>query len=331
MNREVYVISGFLGSGKTTLIQKLLRESFKDQNIALIENDFGEVSMDAALLKDNGFLVKELNSGCICCTLSGDFVKSLHEIIDQYKPDKIIIEPSGVSKLSDVIDACKDPSICESIKIAKKITVVDANRCEIYLENFGDFFEDQVKNADIIIFSRYEENNKKSQSALSIINKINTKAGIFTNSWDDIQFDDFLTSAEFNDFIDIQEDIQKCNLYEDCNSVENNDCRDHGANECCSCSHSHNANDVFDTITIYFENNVKCEEIIEKINEIEKFNYGTVLRAKGILKEKDHFVNLQYLPGEVKLEESAVKENFLSIIGENLDRQKLKDLFNERI
>jgi G3E family GTPase len=331
MNREVYVISGFLGSGKTTLIQKLLRESFKGQNIALIENDFGEVSVDAALLKDNGFQVKELNSGCICCTLSGDFVKSLYEIIDQYRPDKIIIEPSGVSKLSDVTEACKDPSICDSIKIAKKITVVDANRCEIYLENFGDFFEDQVKNADIIIFSRYEENNKKSKSALSIIKKLNTKADIFTNSWDDIQFEDILSSTEFNDFIDFHEDIQKCNLYEDCNSDPHNNCSHHGGDEYCCCSHIHNANDVFDTITIYFENNVKCKEIIEKINEIEKFNYGTVLRAKGILKEKYRFVNIQYLPGEVKLEESAVRENFLSIIGENLDRQKLKDLFNEKI
>lgn len=330
MKREVYIISGFLGSGKTTLIQKMLRESLKGQNIALIENDFGEVSVDAALLKNSGFQVKELNSGCICCTLSGDFVKSLQDIMYQYKPDKIIIEPSGVSKLSDVSNACKDSSICDLIKISKKITVVDANRCEIYLENFGDFFEDQVKNADIILFSRYEENSKKSYSALNKIKNLNTNAVIITNSWNDIKLGDIFSCSE-NNYIDCNEDRLGCHSSKDSNSDEKNDCSHHDNHVHCCLGQNSNANDVFDTITIYFEHNVECKKIVEKINEIEKLNYGGVLRAKGILKEKYRFVNLQYLPGEVELEISTVEKNFLSIIGENLDRQKLIDLFNEKI
>ncbi len=137
MQAEVYIISGFLGAGKTTLIQKLIKETFIGRKIALIENDFGESSIDADLLRSDQFEVTEINNGCICCSLSGDFVKALSKLIKEYAPEVIIIEPSGVSKLSDIEKACSE---IKNIKIAAKITVVDAKRCQSYYENFGFFF-----------------------------------------------------------------------------------------------------------------------------------------------------------------------------------------------
>ena len=151
---DVFIVSGFLGAGKTTFIQKLMREVFRGVRLAVVENDFGEESVDASLLGTSGVLVTELNSGCICCSLSGDFVRAFLDMLGRFKPEKVIIEPSGVAKLSDVVRACEDPRIAQLAEVRGKITVVDASSCRKYADNFGEFFEDQIEHADTILLSR---------------------------------------------------------------------------------------------------------------------------------------------------------------------------------
>ncbi|HHV08753.1 MAG TPA: GTP-binding protein [Clostridiales bacterium] len=191
MTTEIYVISGFLGAGKTTLIQKLLKEAFAKEKVILIENDFGEISVDAALLKSGSVEVKEINSGCICCSLSGDFVKALKEVLDRFHPDKIIIEPSGVGKLSDIVKSCSDPRIKALAEVKLKITVADVKRCKMYLENFGDFFEDQIKNADIILLSHTGHFPDKVSSAQKLIRSLNPHSAIVSKPWDQINMAEF--------------------------------------------------------------------------------------------------------------------------------------------
>lgn len=180
MATEIYVISGFLGAGKTTLIQKLPKEAFDKEKVVLIENDFGEISVDAALLKSGGIEVKEINAGCICCSLSGDFVKALRELLDRFRPDTIIIEPSGVGKLSDIAKACSDPRILPLADVKAKITVADVKRCRMYLENFGEFFEDQIRNADLILLSRTEAFPDRIDDAYRLIKSLNEHVTILS-------------------------------------------------------------------------------------------------------------------------------------------------------
>lgn len=186
MAAEIYIISGFLGAGKTTLIQKLLKETFQKDKVALIENDFGEISVDAALLKSGGIEVKEINSGCICCSLFGDFVKALKELLNRFNPDKIIIEPSGVGKLSDIIRACSDSRIQPLAKVKTKITVVDVKRCKMYINNFGEFFEDQIQNADVVLLSRTEDFPDKINDAYNLVKGLNTHSSILSKPWSEI-------------------------------------------------------------------------------------------------------------------------------------------------
>ena len=145
------IFSGFLGAGKTSLIRKLIAEAYKGEKLVLIENEFGDIAIDGAFLKDAGIEITEMNSGCICCTLVGDFRKALEQVVKEFAPDRIIIEPSGVGKLSDVAKAVE---AVDGIEIGTKVTVVDASKCKIYMRNFGEFFNDQVENADLIVLSR---------------------------------------------------------------------------------------------------------------------------------------------------------------------------------
>ena len=148
---RIDIFSGFLGAGKTTLIRKLIAEGYKGEKLVLIENEFGDIAIDGGFLKDAGVEINELNSGCICCTLVGDFTKALQQVMEQFNPDRIIIEPSGVGKLSEVASAVEN---VEGAKIGAKLTVVDASKCKMYMRNFGEFFNDQVENADLIVMSR---------------------------------------------------------------------------------------------------------------------------------------------------------------------------------
>lgn len=176
---ELYLISGFLGAGKTTLLQKLLREGFAGQKVALVENDFGAVSLDAKLLKSGGYTVQELRAGCICCTLNGNFVSALVSLLRRVQPDVVLIEPSGVAKLSDVEALCRDHRLAALAVLKQKITVVDAANCASYCENFGAFFEDQVRCADTLVFSHSDAGTPQTESARRLAQKLNPVPPVF--------------------------------------------------------------------------------------------------------------------------------------------------------
>lgn len=178
---KIDIFSGFLGAGKTTLIRKLIAEAYKGEKLVLIENEFGEIAIDGGFLRDAGVEITEMNSGCICCTLVGDFTKALKKVMDEYAPDRIIIEPSGVGKLSDVAAAV---SRVEGAVIGAKITVVDAGKCRMYMRNFGEFFNDQVENADLIVLSRTDTaSEEKIMTAVELLKGLNDHAGLITTPW----------------------------------------------------------------------------------------------------------------------------------------------------
>ena len=178
---KIDIFSGFLGAGKTTLIRKLIAEGYKGEKLVLIENEFGEIAIDGGFLKDAGVEITEMNSGCICCTLVGDFTKALNKVMEDFAPDRIIIEPSGVGKLSDVAKAVEK---VEGAHIGAKVTVVDAGKCRMYMRNFGEFFNDQVENADLIVLSRTDTAGEaKTTAAVELLKGLNDHAGLITTPW----------------------------------------------------------------------------------------------------------------------------------------------------
>ena len=178
---RIDIFSGFLGAGKTTLIRKLIAEGYKGEKLVLIENEFGEIAIDGGFLKDAGVEISEMNSGCICCTLVGDFTKALKKVIDDFQPDRVIIEPSGVGKLSDVAKAVER---VEGAEIGAKCTVVDAGKCKMYMRNFGEFFNDQVESAGLIVLSRTDTvSEDKIKTALSLLKELNPSARFITTPW----------------------------------------------------------------------------------------------------------------------------------------------------
>jgi len=304
MKTEIYIISGFLGAGKTTFIQKMLKEAFFNDKVVLIENDFGEISVDAALLKAGGVEVREINSGCICCSLSGDFVKAVKEIVQRFNPDRIVIEPSGVGKLSDIVKACQDERIRDLVEVSAKITVADVKRCQMYLDNFGEFFEDQIKHADVILLSRTEDFPQKAQGARDLIESLNPKAKIFSEPWREIRADHILAAVHTTD----------------------DGAKSHRHHE--GCCHDHAAEAVFDTVTIKTDREFSKSQLQTCMQKVQDELPGTVLRAKGLVKSKGGYLDLQYVPGDVTIKKSAASGNVLCFIGKNLNRQELTALFD---
>ena len=179
---QIDIFSGFLGAGKTTLIRKLIQEAYQGEKLVLIENEFGDIAIDGGFLQDAGIQITEMNSGCICCTLVGDFTKALKKVIDEYAPDRILIEPSGVGKLSDVAAAVER---VEDAEVSSKVTVVDAGKAKMYARNFGEFFDDQVRSADLIVLSRTDSTGeKKLLEAVELLKSMNPEAGLITTPWD---------------------------------------------------------------------------------------------------------------------------------------------------
>lgn len=328
MSTEIFVISGFLGAGKTTLIQKLLSEAFHNEKVVLIENDFGDISVDAALLKSGDIEVKEMNSGCICCSLSGDFIKALKELLERFQPDKIIIEPSGVGKLSDIMKACSDPRILSLAKVRSKFTVVDVKRCKMYLDNFGEFFEDQIQNADIVLLSRTEEFPEKVHAAEEVIKTLNPNAFIYEKPWIQINAAEILSphldkpirtgEHEYTEHCGCQ-----CGQHSAHHHTEAHHDHDHN----CTCGHNHVAEEIFDTLTIRTCHTFGMEELRAKVSHMEKNATGTILRAKGIIRGQEGYMNLQYLPGDIRVTKCPTEGNILCIIGQNLNKKELCALF----
>ena len=194
---KVDIISGFLGAGKTTLIGKLLKEALQGEQVVLIENEFGEIGIDGGFLKDSGVEIREMNSGCICCSLVGDFGTSLKEVVDTYHPDRIIIEPSGVGKLSDVTKAVKDLHIEDEIRLNSASTVADASKVKMYMKNFGEFFNNQIEHAGTIILSRTQNiSEDKLNTAVEMIRSLNADARVITTPWDDLDGAAILAAME---------------------------------------------------------------------------------------------------------------------------------------
>ena len=250
---KIDIISGFLGAGKTTLIKKLIKEALGGEKVVLIENEFGEIGIDGGFLKEAGIEITEMNSGCICCTLVGDFGAALRDVITKYEPDRIIIEPSGVGKLSDVIKAVADvKKDFDSVELNSFIAVVDAGKTTMYMKNFGEFFNDQIENANTIVLSRTGKTSEsKLEKAVAAIKEHNDKAIIITTDWDSLTGEQILetmekAAGEVKDLLFTNEELDSCEHHHHHDHEEGHECgcghhhdHDHEEGHECGCGHHH--------------------------------------------------------------------------------------------
>ena len=354
---KIDIFSGFLGAGKTTLIRKLIAEGYKNEKLVLIENEFGEIAIDGGFLKDAGVQITEMNSGCICCTLVGDFTKALQQVIADYAPDRIIIEPSGVGKLSDVAKAVAG---VEGVEIGAKVTVVDAGKCRMYIRNFGEFFNDQVKNADVIVMSRTDMAGEgKTIASAALLAQQNGHATIITTPWSEISGEQILAAMDKADTLaaemeemehehhhhhhDHDHDHEHEHHHHD-HDHEHEHHHDHEHGEGCTCGchdhehhhhhhhgEGHDADEVFGNIGLETAQRYEQDEIrgmLEKLSDEEE--YGKVLRAKGILQNAaGGWFQFDYVPGEIDMRDgSADYTGRLCVIGADLNEQAITELFH---
>ncbi len=382
---KIDIISGFLGAGKTTLIKKLLKEAFQEEQVVLIENEFGEIGIDGGFLKEAGIQIREMNSGCICCSLVGDFGASLKEVISKYHPDRILIEPSGVGKLSDVIKAVQGVQKETGLVLNSYTTVVDAKKCKMYMRNFGEFFNNQVEYAGAIIMSRTDiVDEAKAAAAMELLRGINSKAAIITTPIANLDGKKILEVMEHPVSLEqemLEEEVcpecghihehghhhheeehshsheehehhhdHECGCGEDHHHEEHEHHHDH---ECgcgeghhheehehhhdheCGCGHDHHhghhhADEVFtswgrETIKKYTKE--KLEKILDTLSESEE--YGTILRAKGMLPCEDGtWIYFDMVPEETEIRSGAPEyTGRLCVIGSKLNEEKLAELF----
>ena len=322
---KIDIFSGFLGAGKTTLIRKLIKEAYAGQKIVLIENEFGEIAIDGGFLKDAGVEITEMNSGCICCTLVGDFKAALEKVIEDYAPDRIIIEPSGVGKLSDVASAVS--AVAGKADIGAKVTVVDANKCKMYIRNFGEFFKDQVKNADVIVLSRTGDiSEQKLLAAAAMLQELNSGAVVITTPWDRLSGEQFISAMEHRNTLAAQlEELEHDHEHHHDDEDEHHECGCHDH------EHHHHADEVFtswgsETAKKFTEEQLK--KILTGLDDSEK--YGMVLRAKGMVDASDgQWLYFDYVPGEVSIRRGApIVTGRFCVIGSKMNESALKELFD---
>ena len=314
MSIKIDIISGFLGAGKTTLLKKLLEGELKKERLAIIENEFGEVSIDGDLLKGTNIDMKEISSGCICCSLQGDFKEAIKEIINIYHPSRILIEPSGVAKLSDIIKSCKS---IEGIEINNIFTVIDALNFQSHLDNFGEFYRDQIVNAKTIILSeRRMDEDKLIESISQSIRKINKKCSIITAPLKDIDSRDILAIAKKDLEMTSENYIEFKKSF---NSMSVSRVR-----------HSHRADNIFNTWGVETSKDFSMFKLRDIFDEIMKSNeYGNILRGKGIVKTKNgEWIEFHYTPGKFRINATTIQGiGKIAIIGEKIDKNKLNKLF----
>lgn len=339
---KIDIFSGFLGAGKTTLIKKLIKEAFQGEKLVLIENEFGEIGIDGGFMKDAGINVTEMNSGCICCSLVGDFGAALEEVLEKYHPDRIIIEPSGVGKLSDVIKAVS--GVMEShddVQMNGYVTVADATKCKMYMKNFGEFYNNQVESAKTIVLSRTGKiTDEKLDAALALIREKNDKATIITTPWDEIDGKQILGAIEESNSLELElmeeEDVcPECGHHHD----HDHEHHHHEDGECC-CGHDHDhehghhhhhADDVFTSMGIESAHKFSEEEltgILKKLSA-EDNGYGNILRAKGIVPATEgEWFHFDLVPGEYEVRRgSADYTGRICVIGAELKESEIKQLF----
>lgn len=325
---KIDIISGFLGAGKTTLIKKLLSEKQGAEKLVIIENEFGEIGIDGGILRNSNVEVREINSGCICCTLMGDFSRAIEEVSKKYKPDRILIEPSGVGKLSDIIKVCNTPELSKVIAVNMLITVVDALKFDIYLNNFGEFFENQIKHAKTIILSRTQKiDNIRLQEIVNLIKKINNKANIVTTPWDSISANLIISAAEQDTLAFHEKELAEIKKVVLKRPSKHGGCKCGGSHEC---GHGHSADEVFDVWGSETPKKYNIEELKSMLGSLDNSGqYGIILRGKGILQTTDNsWVQFDYTPGEIAIREAGADyTGRMCIIGKALKKSELAILF----
>lgn len=316
MKIKVNIVSGFLGAGKTMLIKKLLSEAYKKEKIVIIENEFGQVSIDGSILNKTGIKIKEINAGCICCSSTLDFKSSFKEIIEEFHPQRIIVEPSGVSKLSEIIKIVNLPEFTDKLVIDSLIAVVDPNKYSLYIKNFGEFYKDQIQNAKVIILSRTDTvEYKKVQEVLQEIRKLNPRAEIVTTPWKSISSDLILEAMKNskNEEEPYKTIIKKVNLIKSTTKVK-----------------EHSAKEVFETYGI-LTSKIFSKGYLEGILKSFDSNktLGNIVRAKGIVQvEKGEFMQFDFVPEEFAIVKSPVETvGKLCIIGCDLNKKALEEIF----
>ena len=339
---KVNVISGFLGAGKTTLIKKLLTGSLRNEKVVLLENEYGEIGIDGGFMKDAGITVTELNAGCICCTMAGDFQTAIDQLIDTYHPDRILVEPTGVGKLSEILSAVeKAKQRHPEIEIGGSATVVDAGKCRMYMKNFGEFFLDQVKSASTVIFSRTQLlSADRVEKSRQLIAEAHPDARIITTPWDEMEPDFMLEVIENGKpiwFAPLEDDDDDDDD-EDEHEHHHEHHHDHEGHEHHHYHHhhhhgegEHDADEVFGNIGIETAQRYEQDEIRDILGKLEdEEEYGRVLRAKGILQNAaGEWFQFDYVPGEIDMRDgSADYTGRLCVIGADLNETALKELFH---
>ncbi|MBO5279512.1 MAG: GTP-binding protein [Lachnospiraceae bacterium] len=336
---KINVISGFLGAGKTTLIKKLLSEVFAGQKIVLIENEFGEIGIDGGFLKEAGVEITEMNSGCICCSLVGDFGKALKEVLEKFAPDRIIIEPSGVGKLSDVTKAIEGVAKDTEVELDGSITVADATKCKIYMKNFGEFFNNQVECADTIVLSRTQNmKEEKLEAAVKLLQEHNSRAAIITTPWDELDGSIILKAMDEKNSM-AEELLREAHEHEHhhdgecCHDHEHEHEHHHDGECCCGHDHEHHHHHADEVFTSWGKETPHkyAEEDLKQILEVlaNETGYGVILRAKGIVAGTDgSWIQFDLVPGEYEIRKGSPDyTGRLCVIGSQLKEEELAKLF----
>lgn len=355
---KIDIVSGFLGAGKTTLIKKLLKEALADTKTVLIENEFGEIGIDGGFLKEAGIEIKEMNSGCICCSLVGDFGTSLKEVLSTYEPDRILIEPSGVGKLSDVMKAVQDVIAEQEVELNSAVAVVDASKCRMYMKNFGEFFLNQIEHAGTVVLSRTGKlSEEKLTACIAMIREHNEKATIITTPWDELDgkviletiegakdleaelMKEVMEKHEHEHHHDHHHDGEHEHHHEHHHDGEcDHEHHHHEHGEACTCGchdhehHHHHADEVFaswgmETPASYTK--AELEQILAALEQEKE--YGFVLRAKGMVASgAGEWIYFDYVPGECDIREGKPDvTGKICVIGSQLKEEKLEELFRK--
>lgn len=313
MKVKVDVFSGFLGAGKTRLIKKLINDKYYREKIAIVENEFGEVSIDGAILRETNTVITEINSGCICCQVSGNFKKAISNIINNYEVDRLIIEPTGVAKLSELKRVFEEKELSEVVEIDKLITVVDGERFYIYLNNFRKFFVDQIKAADVIVISRVQFIDKdKLDKIVADIKALNSKAIVVDKEWSKVNAQELILIGEHR---------------KGDNKIFR---RDYVKNNKGVSAHIDSADDTFQTFAMSLNRAISEKELISKFNFVANtHSFGEIIRAKGIVKLNDETMK-QF---DFSLDEFSIEavnyegDGIISFIGVDLNKDEIKRFF----
>lgn len=319
---DVYLISGFLGAGKTTLIKTLVRTAFRSQKVVVIENDFGEAEIDAKLLEECKLTVTSLSAGCICCSLTGDFEKAIGRLIREYAPDCIMVEPSGVGKLSDIIRICLKQEAEGIIHLRKSITVADVNQFDKYRENYGEFFKDQLRYADLILLSHQTGASEEVELVRKKIREINQEARIEADFWDSIPAGVFLTGTRNSDTFRMEMELAMSPQFR---KMGERDKRPGKFEQL----RRHFAKEVFTTVTLECHEPLSKEELQRKLSWVIDHADGTILRGKGIVKSGSEGLLAHYIPGELKIEPTSISGHHICLIGTGLIEGQIMTLFRE--